>query len=895
MTVANADSYHAEYAVFAGPTYASLLAAGLTASLVAWTAPTTGKPTGWTDITDRTYWPGGLRTSLNGNSITWEAELQGANYDTDYLDIGLAVVLWRRYYTPAGGWEAWAREYVGQIVSTDDQNDYRDGKPWRRTLTGTNYNLTRLNAPPLAVGPLDVTTGSTVDVWNGDVLPDAALEAGSGEYIGEVATLGGGNIADGRLTTVFISNTAPNTVEDVQAGGQDGYVMVSEVMFQPANGWPQSACWWIEVYSTRDREQPQEFHLVSGRDYNPATEQYDTLAYIGAKDYLGVHGWGDKYTLEDGRFGVICGNRALFELYSGGAPDAQFVIDASLYNPLFTLSPTDGFVTVTNSTHTAGDPKKTIIWTPGGVARKADNPNSADGDWWYGPSPVYAPATTFDSSTLPANGGYSVRRQIDYRPGDGVMGSASDFTAVRFPTPGGHTTKATPVVLKVQLPPNVCHLTMTVDAGTTGITLDNYVGWFEDGGKGIVESDIFSFTSRTTAGLQGVTWDAPGDHSHQAGARALPYAQVYWNGSLTWSQQEGYPLSDFFLLRRRAPAIKEGRIYFSFLPNARQYEDETGWFDYSWQFSWANNAELSRRFTLADPVGGTPFLWVGTVLIVIDAMADGGRAKLNEIWARAVHLQHAPVDTGASAPTFTQTANRSGDLANYLLTTYCGFAAADFVDSSYVYTHRLGAHRLSLASLAKILNDLARQTGCLVYYNPDGKIYWLDDPWWPYRAAFTRAQAWTNATLVGDIRVAEQAQTIDYVVVNAISLDSEPPHPIRVTYPPPPGGNLEPPAGYQAVEINGLSVISETDARLLAEMEWLKARATANTVIALNGIYDVRPGQVVSITNDYGQGALVAWDWQITDVTLRRSQNAGGRAVTQSVGLRLWEKGRVVV
>lgn len=894
MTVANAPAYHAEYRCYAGPTFASLLTAGVTASLSGWSAPTVGTPAGWTDISTRVHWPGGLRQTLGGNSITWEAELQGEHYDATYLAIGLAVVLWRRYWTPAGGWEPWVREYVGQFQATDDQNDYRNGRSWRRAVTGVQYDLSRRNAPPLAFGPLDVTSGSSVEVWNGDVLPDPTLEAASGEYAGAPASVGGSNIVDGRLTTLFISNTAPSSVEDTPTTVENGGVIVSEVMFQPVNGWPQSACWWIEVYNTRGRavqDSGQEFGLVTGRNYDATTGRYATAYYVGAWDgagrYAGAHGWGKRGKLDAGRFGIICGNRALFELYTGGAPDAQFILDASLYNLAFTIHPTDGFVAVTE--HNEVDDNGTtgtIIWTPGGVARKAEV-TSAVGDgagaYWFGAAPGYAAVATFDSDTLPANGGYSVRRSVTQTDPYAVADPAV-FSAVRFPTPGGHTTKATPVALRVQLPENVCILTQSTSAATTTITLDNYVGWLEDGGKGNIEGDIFTFTARTTGGLTGVTWDVAGSHDHEAGARAYPYANVPGvGGALSYASQTGYPLSELTLFRRRAPAIQEGRVYLSPLMTARQYEDESGWQDYPWMFSWASSQELTRRLTLADGNTGTNYMWVHTILIVIDRMADAGRAKLNEIRAVAIHAASngLPADAVATA----------AGLARYLLTSYCGIQAADFVDRSYSLAHRLGAQRLSPIPMTRILNDLARQTGCLVYYAPAGVIYWLDDPWWPERENWTRQQIWTTAHLSGELRVSEQAQTVDYVVVNAQALDGDLPHPIRVTYPPPPNGGKEPPAGSQAVEIGGVTVASETDARRLAEMEYLKARATASTTAAPVGVYDLRPGQLVAIVADYGQAAACAWDWQIADVTSQRRAGAGGRAVTQSLGLRLYAKG----
>lgn len=885
MAISNAVSYHTQYRAFSGPTYKSLFEAGIYSALSGWTAPDTGKPSGWTEITSRVHWPGGTRERLSGNAITWEADLSGEDYDGNLLAIGTAVVLWRRYYTPEDGWLAWAREYVGQFLNLDDQDDYRHGQQWRRGVVGSQYNLSRLDSRPLSAGPLDVTTGSTVSAWNSDVLINPVQEADSGEYVGEIANVQPDNIADGKLSTVYISETVPNATQTEMEVKVDGGVILTEVMFAPALGWPQAATWWAQVYNCRNRDGPQSFHLVTARDYDAVNMTYREVHYAG--------GWPEK--LDEGQFGIVCGNRALFELYTGGAPNARFVIDVSRYTYEFTLDPTDGFIGICSGEHdTEGiaESPSNIIWAPDGAPRRAFR-------GWNVGSPSYDPQYTFDSDLTPAGSGNSIRRIATPE----FMGGGGDpdwFELVTMPTPGRHSVKSVPVALQVLLPENICRLTAALTGSSTVVTLDNDVGWFTDGGKGIVESDVFTYTAYAKGvGLTGMTWDNSGSHDHAIGARCYPYAQVVFHGALTWAQQTGYPLTDFYLLRRRPPFIQEGRVYLSYLREAAQFDDETSQPDYDARFFWAGNAlQQSRRFSLADPDRDLSYRWVAAILIVFDKMSDGGRAKLNEIWARVAYAQRtSSIDDDGVGITTTgdrfeaAVRSRSADLAQYIY-TLAGGAASDFVDQSYVLGHRLGEHRISPVAITRVMSDLAQKTGCLVRYGTDGRIYWQDDPWWPGSGYVPMTEAWTSDNLVGALRFGETARTIDYVTVNALSLESEPPLQVRVTYPPPPNGALEPPVGSQTQEIGGFSVVSETDARFLAESEYRKATLNTQGAATLKGIHDIRPGQLVSTAYDFGLGPTISetWQWQITSVNTQRAMSASGRSVVQTVELRLWGK-----
>ena len=189
MAIASANSYHTESKLFAGPTYKSLLVAGIQASISGWLTPTAGKPAGWIDITTYTYFDGTFAQRLTESTIIWEATLSGENYNDAYLALGLALCLWTRYWTPGDGWLPWHIEFIGEIVAANNKDNYQHGKEWQRNVVSSFHVLSRINAPPLSAGLIDCVTGAAVDVKDNDILPDPQLELDSSEFTGAVLSV----------------------------------------------------------------------------------------------------------------------------------------------------------------------------------------------------------------------------------------------------------------------------------------------------------------------------------------------------------------------------------------------------------------------------------------------------------------------------------------------------------------------------------------------------------------------------------------------------------------------------------------------------------------------------------------------------------------------------------
>ena len=856
------------YRYFAGPTsdtagqtgFQALLAAGITATLSGWSDPDTGAPADWTEITSRVSWRGEFAQRLQGSLVLWEARLEGYDYDADYLSSGLPIVAWRRVWNSESGWQAWAIAFVGQMVRIEQLDDCRAGGQWQRLIVGLQRNLERLNAPRLTAGPIQITLGASVDVKDDDILADPALEKDSGEFVGALANVDAENIVDGRLKTVFISASAPSvTQETLQSVAENGYPVISEVFFAPTPGYSRETAWWVEIFNTRNRDDTKPVVYFG--------------AYSGSGAVYTVKTFECKETLGHGKFGILCGNRAIFEAYTGGAPAAEWVIDVSEYDSSIAPHPTDGFVACETR------PNQCVIWAPAGAARSIAGGKGG----WHDGAPDYNAEATFDSDLVPAESGYSIRKLLDagnfVMEGDPAGNASAWFALNEIPSPGSHTANRGGVALRIILPENESYLTQAVGAGVTTVPVSNIMGFV--GGQAVVEGDVFSYTGADLTGLTGVTDLAA---AHEAGARVYPYVEV---AASSFASQTGYPLSALGWQRRKLPTLFAYQMYWSYLAVARQYQED-GWRSdyYSNSITPAGGTALTGGVTLYDPINATPYQWVRTILLVIDAMSDGGRAKLNEVTAELAQLSDDIMLEREDGETINITpltvGDRSARLAAYLLTGWLGLATADFTDASGATVHQLGPFALAVQPMLTVLNDLARTTGCLAHLTPAGPIYWRDDTHWPLTTAITTTPSvfpglpWHTQHMArtggyglageswrGELRFNDTPPDVDYVILNATALGAGGvPVPVRVVYPPPatPANPYatEPPTGAQATELQDYAVAREIDARLVAETEYLKRKYTGALTLTVKGLATwAYPGLLIGVSHDFdGDGGL---------------------------------------
>ena len=737
------------------------------------------------------------------------------------------------------GWQPWQKHFCGEIVSRNDKNGYQNGYPWRRTITGTNFQLSSINAPRITAGKIRVAEGGSVT--GNEPLEPVEAERDTGEFVGGRANVDLANITDGNRNTVYISGTIPNgTAVPFPIAGEDGAVLPSEVFVKPFPGWSIDRSWWVEVFNQRSQNQnyPVGFQC--------ATHSGGVYTYYPIGD---GSQWGN---VSADRCMVFCANRRTFDELTGGDNNgAEKIVDISQFG--------EAHLSLDAAVY-AG--QRIIAWAPGGAARDYVFEHAFGTEEWHG--------ATFNS-TLLADG-----ESILNTFADTPLDQLSNWEVNEYPHPGANGTGEGPVWFKVTLLENTCLTLDAISAASTTIRLDNYVGWLAaktgwgPTGKGVISGCVFNWIYRDVDGLHGVTWvNAPGA-AIPASTRCYPYVNN--------EAQTGYPLTATHLVRRKFPAIESYRVYWSQF-DALGYAD-TGWrLDYYPQSHTVQKNAQNLRLTDRLGDGTYDHLWVRSILYLIDRMTDGGRAKVNEVEADLSQLALELTGTAALD------GNNSAELARYLYSQWCGLSENDFIDESYAGIHTMGQHALAITPVASVLDDLARATGCLCEYGRDGRVYWREDPWWPLNsAAASVVWPFDGSSYRGEPEINQTPAQIDFVILNAISLEEDA-HTLRIVYPTP-IGTIEPPVWAMVTEVNDRVVAQDADASLVAQMEFERAVLSnrgAQLVVKGAGEW-AKPGQRVGLYFDYtGTAAVQYKTWIIQSVTTVASENGRQRSYETSL------------
>ena len=823
-TNSTASAFDVELTFYAGPTYADLTLS----DYVAGAMPTL---TGWVDVSALVIFGGSLSYGRSDSSLTWSANLRGTGYQKAWFGPGRAILCLRRLTVGGVETEAQGLWFVGQILSGTHEDDYRHGGSWARTVSGLDTFLQRSTAPRLTAGRIDLLATASVEASS--TLATPAIEAGSGEFAGTLVSVGPENTIDGNLNTVWISAEAPGTIVHLEATG-----WFDKVFFKPITGYDQTKLWWIELH-LRESFGPGDYYLEN------AAGEYLFLTYENEEvDGLGV----------DDRL-IICASKADFEAYTGGAAAADLVIEAkswpwrgklvagkpfspgSLDGTAFALDPATGWVKLRRSSefNTTGTVREAIAWDQDGSAPVG----MGDQSGWVGNS---IPANAED---MPP--GYGLQRKKPGTDGDTGPGTPGGFEVTHNLTPGASYTAAHQEWLLYTLESQSAVLTADVAAGAGTIQLSSTTGLL-DSGTAICETDTFTYAGRTSTTLTGVS----GIGVHVTGASVYQY--------LDSVAQTGMPVTTLQLLRRNAslPRISAGKVYckatgFGDVAPRTPEDGETDWqTDYDGSVlsipydSSGTAVGAEQTLLLAGADGGSR--WVQYLLIVIDSMSDGGRAKLNE--ARLM-LAQTQVDYSGSGDIDTIS---SAGLAFYMLGLIV--PSVTLVSNLGVQGHRIGDHATAIAPYPQVLNDLARVTGCVCDWGLAGTVTWRHDMWWPDYLESTQLSATarlTPAYLRGQVQYSGQRPNEVGVRVHARTPDSL--HHYTAEFPP---HGLT--ATQQIAEITDLVISDSAALTNLAQTQYYKAglhyvAGSQQATLTLRGIGEwLRPEQWLTVICDNDTG-----------------------------------------
>ena len=466
-------------------------------------------------------------------------------------------------------------------------------------------------------------------------------------------------------------------------------------------------------------------------------------------------------------------------------------------------------------------------------------------------------------------------------PGSGIRikagqdgGSAADYEFTNLMIPGDDYNANHMEWLLYSTEEQSAALTDNISAGAVAIELSSTIG-FLNSGIAICESDTFTYAERTATELTGIpATGANAIGNHSAGA------QVYQ--VIDGVTQYGWPCSKLELLRPSNPdltAIVAGRVYFlasSKTPPAtpgmeapadpddpdNPSDPANNWkadYDGAPTLLYLSNVVDNVRDygrTLAGPDGGPR--WVRYVLVVFDAMTGDARARMNE---SRLYLAQAQINNSGLGDIDTLS---SAALAQYLL-NLSGISLT--LSYSTSKDHLIGEHATAIMPYTRVLDDLARITGCVMNWGVASAVSWQHDMWWPVGFADAQIEPVAildNTCLHGAVQYSGRTPDESGVRIHARTPDGL--HQYDTTFPP----NAS--ASAQLIELDDLVITSSDMAMQLARAMYFK-----NGLHYTNGAHEITfsaigpclwlyPEAFVNIPVTVKTGAVIAYD-DVTDIT----------------------------
>ena len=835
------ESFDVSYQYFSGVDYVDVTFSDFTSGSVpvGWSVSgnTITPDDGFVDVTDRVIMNGSFMHERKNSSIIWSVNLEGVQYDSDYFSVGKAIVSMVKYTRP-GYNSGWILNWIGRVDDGTHRDTFRHNGRWSRTIKSGESALTKTDAPRIFVGQTDIARNASVSVSSTLAVP--AVEARNNEFFGSTANVDGSNIVDGTDYTVWISENVPTPIG---ANGQiagPGRMYIDEVFFLPVTGYNQTKTWWIEFYKAGSPNAE-----LCANDWSLLVYNTDGDASVFSFKYPGGTRFNEvdfgQYQMDQGDRIIVCANRDRFEAYTGGTNDARYVVDVSPFGGVeyndagdgwaynldvklpFNLDPENGYVVILE-----GDtPRDVVKWgtvslpIPNVIGHWPDETGLAEGDG-------------VDISGI-------INGQSLLRSSPTDTDKADDWALYDYPRPGqNYWTPDDREWVKIEIEAHGSIITENVSASAETIYLNNTNAW-PPAGDGVVEGDEFSYGEKTSTSLTSVTnLSSP----HSFGAEIHPYDDDI--------AQTGYR-ANRLLIRRLAGLsnIKTMSVYLGAESDLRTPDDD-GWESdyYGAPFQYSTKSETGKSDIVFD-LSNRADKWVRTILIIIEEMFSGDRAKINTV---SLFPDYSEIDNSG----LNDVGATFGELVYYLINNgyFSPFTVSDFYDwttdtvtsppdnsSTGTYGKMSGAS-LALHSIVSVIDDLARNTGCIIEYSLDGSIVVNKDPWFP--TGVISIDDLSHTFSQDDIR-GEPSWSDFTPNFTGVALSSTTPngnalprivYPIGVT-----GSNIK--------EFTGYTVQDTNQNWLLAQSLWFKEFSTETIQFDVKGIGEwCSPLQVVEVTYD---------------------------------------------
>ena len=715
------------------------------AELLSITRNATYSPSGdWTAITDivtSVSFPDGW--DMQGAAADWQATLRGQNYDPITIGPEKCVLAMRRFYD--GSWSDWWVWWCGWIKAMPGVfDDYREGGNWQVEIGSLSIFTKTNDAPALRFGKTNVARGKSATASS--TLANAVLEQGKGEFMG-LPSLAASQAVDGNMDTLWVSNGAPSTTEEVPSWpGTPTDYSINEVFREPV-GFDETYR-WIEIFCRQNSD---------GTGF-----QYLYLSSQSSGKILDFRQSDVADILDDEEHAIICFDERHFrELFD---PGSVVVIE---WRHMVCTDWSDGEGWNYDPT---GD-VLTLCATPTTcrecVAIGTGNPSGFSG--WHGAT-IAAPAQ-----------GKSIRRDpagtTGGNPGDASAdwSDATDFIEEDYPSPGRHHESGAAEwewiavnlgTLSFALAQEllIADTTAYVTPSTDGMTVSGQI---------LIDGDILTYTGRTSTTLTGV--------SGQTGTYPVSTAlQQYESGAATdlWKVNEvGWKRPS--LNDGTTPVAPEFFAVFTSTEASPVYPPNDNW-DTDWlrKGPWVGGGEEG---------GYTSPVWIAGILpgryrhimLVVREMTDGGRAKINELRAYAAYW----TVTGGGNPLL---ANGTIDkVFEYLLVNQLGLNSAQV---SSDYNSFIGEFETAETRYHNVLVELAKQSGLVVRYNRDPTISVVRDPSFPMHGSVVTRDTFGRPECL-DMKFSRTWSRIRQVEVTAYNPEEE--RSFTAVYPPTPSSTGE--------------------------------------------------------------------------------------------------------
>ena len=786
----------------------------------------------WTQVTDYvTGTPLSQGWDMGGAVSDWSVTLRGQNYDPDWMGPEKCVLAMRRLYCQAVGWGNWKVWWCGWVDTMGDVfDDYRQGADWTVRVGSLSVFTKTNDAPARRYGRTNIALGKSATASS--TLSDPVMEAGKGEFMG-FPDVGASNAVDGNMDTLWISQNAPSTTEEVPSwpGNPPDYA-INEVFREPI-GYDETYR-WFEIYCRNNTDgtgfqylkiysRSTGLTLDFAKQDNTDPEHPTVVTDILTTDNHAVLCYDERHFRElfdPGDTTVVEWRHLVCSDWSSGEnwnydPDGDVIsIDAPwgarevvvfglANNPYSTLTAVcNPGATVMHLVSTAG------LLTAGQV-RNASNPNDAI-------SYTGKTGTTLTGVTGVDSGsaiGTTVYQYIGWRsapvgsPLDGESirrdpagtctsadySTAADFVQEEYPSPGRHHESGAEEwewisvdlgTLSFQLAEELTTVqtTATVSPNTDGLTVRGSI---------LMDGDVIDYGGKTITTLTGLS------------ARTVTYPattvfQQYEDGiaTLLWPVRTiGW---------RRPQADNEGTAITPkiFALYASKEASPVYPPDDNWKTDWTLLLVHSYDGPYYNPIWETDVKArrCRHVMLVVQEMSDVGRVKINEV---RIFPPEWSV-TGGTNPLLED--GTIDKVFEYILVDTFGLNSAQV---STEYNSYVGPFETSETTYHALLAELARKSGLVLCYNRDPTISVVRDPSHAMHGATTSQFTFDRSKLL-DVRYKKKWTRLRQVEVTARDPEAERTYIVRYPQSAPTGGQV-----YRVPTVYHVSSMAE--ARLIAE------------------------------------------------------------------------------